>query len=433
MPSPTVAIACCRRTYNAPPDDLYPDPDAAPLQDALASMGVGSTLVAWDDPGAEWASLSSVLVSSTWDSVDRPVGYLAWVRRVGAATMLANPAAVIEWGLDKVHQRELAGAGVPVVLQHGCPGSSWASLPEADFVVKPSVSAGGRGTAIYAGGDPAALVHVRALQALGQTVMVQDYLPSVEGPGDVDLVFFDGAFSQAVVKKPFLRKGEGVIERPWERMSWAGLTSPSLAQVALADRTDQFVSEPLGCRLTFARVDLMEGHRGGPLLLEVELVDPYLSLDIEPAAAGRLAGALMTLPGNAEPGGPSFPSSIERWRARSATGTVLAAMALGLQVLGEGQPPGPPVGGRPNEARRGRGTTTIQVLGLGGRGSLVVRSPAQALGEPRLARSKSRGVHINPPRFPRSVMAEPWLKKSPRITVALYARPGHPGRGGAAR
>jgi hypothetical protein len=263
------------------------------LQAALASLGVGSTLVAWDDPGVEWASFCSVLVSSTWDSVDRPVEYLAWARRAGAATMLVNPASVIEWGLDKVHQRDLAGAGVPVVpTTWVSPGSAWASLPEADFVVKPSVSAGARCTAIYAGGDPTALAHVRALQALGQTVMVQDYLPSAEGSGEVDLVFFDGAFSHAVAKEPFLRKGEGVIERPWERMSWAGLTSPSLDQLVVADRTVRFVSEHLGCRPAFARVDLLAGHRGEPLLLEVELVDPYLSLDLEPEAAGRLARAL---------------------------------------------------------------------------------------------------------------------------------------------
>jgi hypothetical protein len=173
MPGPTVAIACCRRSGDARPDDLYPDPDAAPLRSALASMGVSSALVAWDDPGADWASFSRVLVSSTWDSVDRPAEYLAWARRVDAATTLVNPAVVIDWGLDKVHQRQLAEARVPVVPTTWVgPGSEWSSPPEGDFVVKPSVSAGGRSTAIYAGADPRAVAHVRALQALGQTVMV---------------------------------------------------------------------------------------------------------------------------------------------------------------------------------------------------------------------------------------------------------------------
>jgi|GEM_PF-56805 len=368
MPSPTVAIACCRRTGHSHPDYLYPDPDAAPLKQALASMGVSSTLVAWDDPRADWASFSVVLVSSTWDSVDRPAEYLAWARRVSVAAVLVNPPPVIEWALDKVHQRELVAAGVPVVPTTWVgPGSAWASVPETDFVVKPSVSAGGRDTAIYAGGDPEALEHVRRLQALGQTVMVEEYLPSVEDRGEVDLVFFDGAFSHAVAKEPFLRKGEGVIERPWERMSYAGLTTPSPAQVAVADRALGFVAEHLGCRLAYGRVDLVDGHRGEPLVLEVELIDPYLSLDLEPAAAGRLARALMTSAGSAEHRRPGFPSSIERWRTRFATGTVLAAFAFGLQqVFEEGEPPGPPEGGPPEGGPPGSWGDGGPDPGLGG-------------------------------------------------------------------
>jgi len=108
-------VACCRRSTEAGPTDLYPDPDAGPLQAALSELGARSTLVAWDDPAAEWGSFSDIVVSSTWDSVDRPVEYLAWAHRVAAQSVLVNPAPVIEWCLDKVHQRRLAAAGVPMV------------------------------------------------------------------------------------------------------------------------------------------------------------------------------------------------------------------------------------------------------------------------------------------------------------------------------
>jgi O-ureido-D-serine cyclo-ligase len=132
--------------------------------------------------------------------------------------------------------------------------------------------------------------------------MVQEYMPSVEGPGEVDLVFLDGAFSHAVRKKPFLRKGEGVVDRPWERMSWAGLTATSPSQVELADRTLGLVAARLGCSLAYGRVDLVDGRRGEPLVLEVEVVDPYLSLGSEPTAADRLARALMRSPDRSTPG-----------------------------------------------------------------------------------------------------------------------------------
>jgi hypothetical protein len=113
MRNARVAIACCRRRADARPADLYPDRDAAPLRAALRELGVASWPLSWDDPGADWGSYSHVLVSSTWDSVDRPAEYLAWARAVSAASTLVNPLAVIEWNLDKVHQREPAASGLP--------------------------------------------------------------------------------------------------------------------------------------------------------------------------------------------------------------------------------------------------------------------------------------------------------------------------------
>ena len=287
-------MACCRRSTEAGPTDLYPDPDAGPLQAALSELGARSTLVAWDDPAVEWGSFSDIVVSSTWDSVDRPVEYLAWAHRVTSESVLVNPAHLIEWCLDKVHQRGLAAAGVPMVpTTWVTPEDNLAALPATELVVKPSVSAGGRSTARYASGDPAAVGHVRALQQLGQTVMVQEYLSRIDDEGELDLIFFNGSFSHAVAKKPALRTGEGVVDRPWERMAWAGLVAPSTDHLAVAELTIRVVARQVGCVPVYGRVDLVSGRAGEPLVLEVELIDPYLSFDMEPSAAGRLAKALL--------------------------------------------------------------------------------------------------------------------------------------------
>jgi hypothetical protein len=289
-----VAVACCRRSAEADPTDLYPDPDAVPLQAALRELGARSTLVAWDDPGAEWGSFSHVVVSSTWDSVDRPVEYLAWAHRVTSESVLVNPAPVIEWCLDKVHQRGLAAAGVPTIpTTWVTPKDTFTALPAREFVVKPSVSAGGRSTARYTPADTAALGHVRALQEVGQSVMVQEYLAKIDEEGEVDLVFFNGSFSHAVAKKPLLHAGEGVVDRPWDRMAWAGPVAPRTDQFAVAGLAVKVVAEQVGCVPVYGRVDLVGGDAGEPLVLEVEFIDPYLSLDLEPSAAGRLAKAIL--------------------------------------------------------------------------------------------------------------------------------------------
>ena len=204
----SVAVACCRRSEDANPSDLYPDTDAAPLQAALHHLGAESALVSWDDPQGGWESYSHITVSSTWDSVDRPEAFLAWAREVSTVSLLVNPAAVIEWNLDKVDLRQLEGAGGPVIPTTWIlPGDVWQPPDTAEFVIKPSVSAGGRNTARYSSDDPAALEHARGLQSVGQTIMVQEHLASIDRVGEFDLIFFDGTFSHAVVKRPVLRTG----------------------------------------------------------------------------------------------------------------------------------------------------------------------------------------------------------------------------------
>ena len=288
-------MACCRRAIGADPTDLYPDGDAGPFQAALHASGAETSVLSWDDPGAAWHSFTHVVLSSTWDSVDRPAEYLRWARSVSTVSTLINPVDIIEWNLDKVHQRELAAAGVPVIpTTWVAPGEVWEPPTGSEFVVKPSVSAGGRNTARYAAGDDAAYAHVRRLQARGQTVMVQDHLSAVDTDGEVDLVFFAGTFSHAVLKQPLLQLGEGVVEQhPWERMAWSGLATPSAEQLAVADTTMAFVSRRFDGPPAYARVDLITGPAGTSLVIEVELIDPYLSLDLAPAAALRWARAVL--------------------------------------------------------------------------------------------------------------------------------------------
>lgn len=287
-------MACCRRTSTADPGDLYPDLDAPLLCNALVELGASPTLVSWDDPRADWSSFARVILSSTWDSVDRPVEYLAWARRVSAVSRVLNPVPVIEWDIDKRYQLDLAEAGVPIVPTSWVePLQRW-EPPPFEFVVKPAISAGGRDTARYVIADAAeASEHVKRLQQAGQTVMVQEYLPSIDVDGEVDLIFIHGAFSHAVQKKPALRLGEGVIDKPWERMAWTGVVPPTTRQLAVADRAMSVVSERFHQPLTYGRVDIVHDRRGKPVVLEVELIDPYLSLDMAPQAAVSLANAVL--------------------------------------------------------------------------------------------------------------------------------------------
>jgi hypothetical protein len=287
-----LVIACCRTEPGAPATELYPDPDSEALRAALVLLGHPTVLAAWDDPDVDWASTTLVVIRSTWDAVDHPDAYVGWAAHVAQCSVLVNPARVVAWNLDKAYLAELDAAGASVVPTSWVrPGDSW-SPPPGDYVVKPSVSAGGRETAWYGPDDAeAAIRHVDRLTAIGATVMVQPYLPGVEH-GELSVVFVGGQFSHAFRRGPLLTRGVGVMEHPWEHKTVIGPERPSPADLSTATAALSIIEERFADAVTYARVDLVAGHDGSPLVSEVELVDPYLGLTLDPTALERFAAAI---------------------------------------------------------------------------------------------------------------------------------------------
>jgi glutathione synthase/RimK-type ligase-like ATP-grasp enzyme len=274
-----VALATCAEF-----PDLYSDDD--PLRAALAARGVTAEPAVWDDAAVDWAAYDLVVVRSAWDYFERRDSFVAWARSV---PRLANPAEVIEWNTDKTYLRGLAEAGVPVVP------TAWVTSPTAltdvgwdDVVVKPAVSAGARNTLHRKASDPEAQALLDMIVAEGITAMVQPYLDSVEGYGERSLLFCEGTFTHAVRRNPALSmEGE-------ERFA-ARPVEPTEVELEVA----RAVLAEVGQTLLYARVDVVPGPDGEPLLIELEVTEPQLFLRHSEAAAERLADAVVARAGSA--------------------------------------------------------------------------------------------------------------------------------------
>lgn len=259
------------------------DPDEPALIEALERLGVTAVGLTWDDSGADWSAYDLVVVRSTWDYIERREEFLAWA---DAVPRLANPASVLRWNTDKRYLARLAAAGVPVVPTTYV--TSDFAPPAGEYVVKPTVSAGAADTARYGSGDSAAAsAHVSRLLAAGREVMVQPYLSSVETAQETSVLYVGGAFSHGARKGRVLTGTGALSPFEWE----IGARAPSPAERSLAERVLAEVSEPL----LYARVDLLAGD-DGPLLLELELTEPYLFLSFSDGAADRLAAAIQAWP-----------------------------------------------------------------------------------------------------------------------------------------
>jgi hypothetical protein len=112
--------------------------------------------------------------------------------------------------------------------------------------------------------------------ALEGAVLLQPYLAEVETLRERSLVFIAGKFTHAFTKPAFASNATGRTEVQPHTPSAEELR---VAKAALA-------AAPLPT--LYARVDLAPAP-GGPLLMELELIEPDLALRLCPAAAAELA------------------------------------------------------------------------------------------------------------------------------------------------
>lgn len=285
-----LAIACCRESPTAGPDTLFPDIDALLLQAALEQHGIASVLVSWDDDRQRWDSFDAVVISSTWDSVDRPADYLEWVRAVHRSSTLLNAASIVEATLDKRFLGSLPHSEALLPrTSFVMPGDGW-NPPSETFVVKPTISGGGRETAMYRIEElQAARDHVDRLHERGAGVIVQEHVAAIEGRGEIKHVFIGGQFSHAIRTGPLLRPGVGVLERPWEVPTGADPVQPTEAELDFATGALHALQAVLDEPLVYARVDVVSRRPTDVVLMEIETIDPSLTLWAAPDAPAQLA------------------------------------------------------------------------------------------------------------------------------------------------
>jgi glutathione synthase/RimK-type ligase-like ATP-grasp enzyme len=283
--SPRVALVTCAELPDLDPDDRL-------VTGPLAARGITAVPAVWDDGDVDWDGFDLVVLRSPWDYAARRDEFVAWAQTVAR---LANPAKVVLDNTDKRYLAGLAAAGVPVVATRWLePGESWppAGGPaEGEYVVKPAVSAGSHETGRYDLSDPRqrrlAGGHVERLHAAGKIIMIQPYLSAVDHDGETALVFIDGRYSHAIRKGPLL-------DGPYEALT--GLyrpeqIEPRVPSGAERDAAARVLAAAPG-DLLYARVDLIPGPDGAPLLVELELTEPSLFLAHAPGAAERFADAI---------------------------------------------------------------------------------------------------------------------------------------------
>lgn len=289
--------------------------------DALRDRGWTVEEVAWDDGETSWDAFDVVVVRSTWDYHHRLEAFLEVLSEIDeSGTPLFNALPLVRWNARKTYLQELGRAGIEVVptawrerLEEGELDELFDELRTGEIVVKPVVGAGaddlfrisrsGQGTAsrvlkdeLQRDGRSSLEDGERSLEALvektfaDRALLAQPFLSEIVDEGEYSLCYFGGRFAHAVRKEPADRdfrvqeeRGAKILPADPDRslIDWGRRVIDTTVELV------EKVSRPP----LYARVDLVRTERG-PLLMELELIEPALYFRIDPPAGEQFADVL---------------------------------------------------------------------------------------------------------------------------------------------
>jgi hypothetical protein len=286
-----VALLIARNLASDAPDrraDAYLfDVQRKAMEAAFIPVGLTLEVVRWTEAGMDWRQFDAALVLNCWDYQDRHDAFLARLAEIEAAGVaLFNPLHLVRWNIRKTYLRDLESRGVVIVP------TLWVETPQAsdihaafqtfgcdEVVLKRQVGGGARGQVRHA--RATAPVSGSALDRPG---MIQPLIQSVVTEGEYSFLFVDGAFSHALVKRA--AAGDYRIQEAYGGRSMK--VEPSAADKARAGAVLQALDEPP----LYARVDMVRGADGGLMLMELEVLEPYLFPAEGPGIGAMLAAAL---------------------------------------------------------------------------------------------------------------------------------------------
>lgn len=276
-----LALATCAAIPGAYPDDAH-------LVASLRALGVESLPCVWDDSAVDWSRFDAVLIRTTWDYFQRYAEFGQWLARLPVPTI--NPVPLLRWNADKRYLFDLQGQGVPIIPMRVAPGRELhaliGGLEGRDVVLKPTVSGGAWHTVRGVVGTPDFAAAVAALPA-ELDYMVQDFVPEIVEAGEWSLLFFDGRYSHAVIKRPkrddyrVQSQHGGSVEAVEPPPALIDSAHRVLAATAALGHTD----------VAYARIDGVVVN-GEFQLMELEVIEPALFLAERPDAAEVFAGNL---------------------------------------------------------------------------------------------------------------------------------------------
>lgn len=268
----------------------HPTPNLEALLNALRALGIEADHRPWKTtPLATFAAADAVLPLCCWDYYDDPAAFLAWIDALEArGARLINDPDLLRWNFRKTYLLEIAQAGLPVPKTFHLPHVTRAAIEEAMeaqgwhvAVLKPVSGQSGHGVQKLDWEKRAGWSFDHA--ARGEALL-QEFQEDMAALGETTLTFIEGEFSHAV--RRVLHAGE------WRANPQFGITYErvDVSENVIASAQDYLSLLPQ--TPLYARIDGLV-RPNGFMLMELELIEPYLYLEFAPGSAEKMARAVL--------------------------------------------------------------------------------------------------------------------------------------------
>jgi len=261
----------------------------------LKQRGYTITAAVWNDPEINWEKFDALIFRSVWDYFIHRRQFDQWLEKLALLSLTVfNPLSIVRWNKDKTYFNIFKAKGILIPAYEIIKAKSQQNLSELlhlngwdKAVIKPTISGGAYNTWVTSKAQ--ASEHQMKFEYLltEQDFIVQQFAQEIIDDGEWSLIFFNKKFSHAVCKKA--RVGEFRVQAQYGGQHQAVI--PDKTMMDQAEAVLNLIEEPL----LYARIDGFRDKQFQFNLMELELIEPVLFFDSNPAACDNFHTALQEM------------------------------------------------------------------------------------------------------------------------------------------
>lgn len=263
------------------------------LFEFLISKGFNIKRLIWKDPAVNWKEYDIAILKSPWDYHENINEFHKWLDDLKAQNVkLLNSVETVKWNSDKHYLQDISREGLKIIPSLFIEKETipnyllyFDQLEAEQLVIKPCVSAGAKNT-IVVNRENINVQRKTINQLLKEgSYIVQPFMKEIL-QGERSFLFFHGEYSHCILKVP--KNGDFRVQT--SHGGYVKLVNPEMKYIKKA--TEYILKFAKGS--LYARVDgLIKDDEF--YLMELEVIEPYLFLNMSPGSYDKYYNGLVKL------------------------------------------------------------------------------------------------------------------------------------------